>query len=251
VTVDDARQRLVGVIGRARTVKVSREHWIAASVLGGLRQASNDAIQASHRDRGSEKNVAGHLQGCFGELLIGTLVETELSEASVYATLLDWDGAVDEVDATVEIKGHRFTVETKCHLHEPAKQRFLINVVAAERSKARNARSFVPIFSKLGAGVALIGSPLLLEDVLAWPTETFHYGDPAKRAWLRELMPPYFGYQLDQAVDAVTNAAEVVSPDDLSSLASSARARFERHRKAGFQLDQGPRASIEVLVAIS
>lgn len=248
---NEARQRLLGVLGHPRSVELAAEHWIGAAVLGGLRQACNDTLRSDHRDRGVTKNAAGDVQGCLGELLVGTLIERELPEATVRVTPLDWDSPGDEVDATVEIASHTFLIETKCHLHEPQKRRFLINSVAAERSQARGARSFVPIFSALGSSLALMGRPLLIGDVLQWPEEDFGYGDPARSAKLTDLIPKQFGLSFDSAVEQLQAAGAVADPQHLDALAAKARLGFSELRKRGLQIGTRPAAALEALLTVA
>ncbi len=181
---DSSRREAIGellaVVGTPRTVPVGETLWTAAAVLGGLRQASNDAHRARRRDRGADKNSAGDLQGAVGELLIATLLERGSRGATVTLDALRWEGAADDVDARVRLGGEDFLIETKCHLHEPNKRLFLVNADAAGRSKARGARSFIPVISAMGAAGALIGTPILVETVIKWPERTWRYGDAAR-----------------------------------------------------------------------
>lgn len=86
MTRDEARAQILEVIGQPRTIAVSRELWLAAAVLGGLRQAVNDTLRSRHRDRGDTKNALGDMQGCFGELFLASLLESELVDAVVSFT---------------------------------------------------------------------------------------------------------------------------------------------------------------------
>jgi hypothetical protein len=251
MTEHEARQELINVIGRPRSVDVTSELWVAAAVLGGLRQACNDAIRSEHRDRGAVKNATGDVQGCFGELLVACLIEREMPDAIVTVAPLNWDRPGDDVDAAVEIDGHTFLVETKCHLHETSKRRFLINAVAVDRSKARGALSFVPILSIAGAGRALVGRPLLINDVLGWPVVDFRYGDPARTAWLEEVVSERFDLPLDLALKQVREVDAVADRDDLRAAATSARARFFELRSKGLRLEGGPLATLKALVAVA
>ncbi len=241
----------MAVLGHARVVEVSAEQWVAAAVLGGLRQACNDALRADHRDRGTTKNTAGDIQGCFGELLVGTLIERELPWAGIEVNPLDWDRPVDDVDATVEIGGHTFLVETKCHLQEPAKRWFLINAVAADRSQARGAKSFVPVFASLGSSIALVGRPLLMSDVLRWPPRDFGYGDPARGTRLAELMPAQFDLTIETAVQRLAEAGATCDPRSLHALAAKARAKFDRLRTAGLPVSSRPSEALATLVTVA
>jgi hypothetical protein len=246
MTRDDARQSLLSVLGAPQEVEVAVKIWLAAAALGGLRQAANDSIRSSHRSRGDAKNARGDLQGSFGELVVATEIERALDNARITFRPLNWDRPGDEVDAAVEIGGHRFLVEAKCHLHEQNKKWYLVNAVAAERSRARGARSFVPVFSRAGAGVALLGRPLLVSDVHQWPLKDFGYRDAARAADLVRIFPSLFNCTLTEAVERVGGTPSI----DLSALievASSARRRFSELRAAGLEIGPTPVAAAGML----
>lgn len=239
----EARARLIAAIGTAGALPVHADVWRAAAVLGGLRQAANDSLRANHRSRGDDKNASGDLQGAFGELLVAATIEARLPDASVTCAPLNWDEPGNDVDAQVRLGTHTFLVEAKCHLHEPNKRLLLINGVAAERSQARGAKSFVPVLSAAGSSVALIGTPLLMSEVFGWRLRDFGYGDAARSAELETVVREHFDRSFIEARDAVCHD-RVVAPDELAHLAAAARARFEMLRSSGLEIPVTPRAAI-------
>ena len=242
----EAAKLLLSVLGEPQKVALSRATWEAAAILGGLRQASNDGLRSTIRDRGDTKNAAGDIQGCLGELLVGSLVEKRLPEAIVSCTGLLWDEPGDTVDLTVSIAGHVFLLETKCHLDAPQKRRFLINAVAAERSAARGARSFIPVISALGSSVASLGRPLRVRDVLAWPIEDFRYGDPARSSPLAAFIPDYFDLSAESALAAVRGKG-VTPADALVDLAAHARVSWDELRASGLRFVGSPTSLVAAL----
>lgn len=249
MTREEAIGALVAAIGGPQTLHVDRETWVAAAALGGLRQAANDSIRSPHRSRGDDKNAAGDLQGSFGELLVASTIEQRLPYATIAFAPLNWNSPGDDVDATVTIEDHTLLVEAKCHLHEPNKRLFLINAVAAERSRARGARSFVPVISAVGSAVALLGRPLLMADVSKWPSREFGYGDPARAANLQTFVPEYFHRSFAQAIAEVEEEI-AVDRQTLAAAAASAHDRFETLRESGVMVDRTPLAAIKTLVAV-
>jgi hypothetical protein len=250
VTRDDAWSYVLTAIGKAEAVPISSELWIASAVLGGLRQAANDTIRASHRSRGDAKNASGDLGGSFAELLVATVIERRLVDASVRVSLLNWDSPGNDVDAEVEVAGHTFLIEAKCHLHEVNKRLFLVNEKAAERSRARGALDFMPVLSRAGSDIAMLGRPLPMDDVLEWPVKDFGYEDPARWVTLNAFVPRYFGLPLVKAIELVT-ASSVVSVEELTRVTESARGRFEELRQGGLQIDLTPGAAKATLVSIA
>ncbi len=246
-----ALNELLEVVGTTRVVPASAELWTAAAVLGGLRQASNDAHRADRRDRGAQKNAAGDLQGAFGELLVATVLEDMLPKACVQFDALRWEGAGDDVDALVELHGEEFLIETKCHLHEPAKRLFLINADAAERSQSRGARSFVPVISRTGAAVAFLGAPIRMHAVLSWPLRTWSYGDPARSAHLDAVSSEYFDRSYEALLRELERAGLAIGPMSLSAVATTAAQRFAAHRESQRTIARRPREAVSQLSALA
>lgn len=253
-TVSPARRRalneLLEVVGAPRVISAGAQLWISAAVLGGLRQASNEAHRAHRRDRGTHKNAAGDLQGAFGESLVATLLEDELPEAVVRFDPLRWEGAGDDVDARVDLHGEQFLIETKCHLHEPGKRLFLVNADAAERSQARGARSFVPVISSVGAAVAVLGAPIRVPAVLGWAQKTWSYGDPARSAELQDISRRYFELPYGELVSVVEAAGLAIEPSWLTSIGDQARERFPVLRDKGIEISRSPREAMGQLSMI-
>jgi hypothetical protein len=126
----------------------------------------------------------------------------------------------------------------------------LVNDVAAQRSQDRGALSFVPVLSAVGASVALVGSPIMLADVLRWPPREFGYGDPARAVALKALAPKSWGRTFDDAVAEVLAATPAVEETELAAAASAARARFAALRSA-LVIESSPLAATRTLAAIA
>jgi hypothetical protein len=242
---------LLAVIGGPRTAPASRALWIAAAVLGGLRQASNDPRRAQRRDRGNALNAAGDLQGAFGELLIASLLEAELPDAIVRFDPLRWEGAADDVDARVSLLGHEFLIETKCHLDESRKSLFLVNADAAERSAQRGARSFVPVIARSGSRVAMVGRPILVSAVRSWEIASWGYGDPARSAPLARVSQQQFDRPYRDLLRAISESGVAVEPAALLDAAGVARGRFGELRSGGRSVSRAPGEAIAQLSAIA
>jgi len=83
-------------------IPLTRADWIAATVIAALRRSLNDAIRASHRDRGRQKNLLADLDGAIGELVALKRIEQAYPGCRVTYTAVSWDGPVNDVDAAVD-----------------------------------------------------------------------------------------------------------------------------------------------------
>jgi hypothetical protein len=238
---------LDAALGVPRVVEVDGAMWSAAATLGGLRQASNDPIRAKHRDRGESKNTAADLQGCFGELVVGTLVEAAVPGVSLECQLLDWDGPVDDVDLKIGGRTRQVLVETKCHLDELNKRLFLVNKVAAERSAVRGAEFFIPVFSRVGAGRALVGRHLPVAAVQGWRIENFQYGDRARAEQLDTVLKAHFDCDLGTARKVIGDAPSVTDAQGLNRVAQAAREGFEEFRARQVAIPESPAEAVLAL----
>jgi len=146
-----------------------------------------------------------------GEL--ATLIRLEDLGFTCSHDLLDVSGPVDDVDIRVVAGDACLALEAKCLLLQPNKRLFLINRIAHERSVARGADGYMPIFTTAGAGHAHAGACISSAEVEEWAVMPFQYGDPALGVALRDFCPGHLGMsegQLKASFDQ--ELAERISP---------------------------------------
>jgi hypothetical protein len=136
------RATLLQALDRPRAVALGTETWEAASVLAGLRQAVNDPIRASDRDRGMTKNWLADIWGVAGELVALRVVNEITSDAIVHHPI-DFERSVDEVDLVVAATDGPLRLEAKAHLLERGKAWFMVNERARDRSARRGACGYL------------------------------------------------------------------------------------------------------------
>jgi hypothetical protein len=220
---------MMTILETPRRFKLTRDFWIATSVIAGLRKAVNDPIRANNRDRGNAKNFLNDIQGVAGELLALAHVETLEGVASIKHDIINFDGPVDDVDLLVETATSLVGLEAKCLLLEANKKRFLVNQTAHERSLKRGAIYYLPIVTALGADVAYVGKGIGIEILHAWKVEDFNYGDPALSTPFDEFAKTFLGDNGPRVRMRLQKAANALGTD-FGSFAVLAAQRPERLR---------------------
>lgn len=225
-------------------LRLTAEFWEASAVLAGLRTASNEAHRARDRDRGAEKNRLNDIQGAAGELIALRRLEVLTGTQNLRSRLFDPAGPVDDLDLSATLDGEDLRIEAKCHLHEERKRLFLVNERAHQRSRRRGAAGYVPIFSALGCGRAIVGSLVPIEALDGWQRKTWASRperDVALGCDLSSFSCQYFGSayshlvaQLASSVTAETRLAEVY--DQAMSGFASGRVELDLDGATAFEV---------------
>ncbi len=221
-------------------VEVSRDQWVAAAVIAGLRMASN-ADRLEHRSRGREKNALNDIQGVIGELIALNALERVHGTDNVSHSILHWDGGMgkvqDDVDLVLTIPGHgTLRFESKCHLDEPRKKMLLVNRQAHERSTRRGSQGYIPIVGLLGHEQAHLGHLIHTEELDRWPTRNYRYDDPALGRPLKEVSVELFGVSWRELSASLRSAPKVACGKTLRRVARGAERRFGELRDSAFDL---------------
>jgi hypothetical protein len=216
------QEQLLSAMGRHFRLTLDSELWRSAAILAGLRMAVNDPIRSQRRDRGEQKNWLADIWGVVGELIAIRALD-EVWSGGLRHQPIDFDGAVDEVDIVVDLPAGSLRLEAKAHLLEPKKSWFMINQTAHERSLKRGAMAYMPVLSALGAGRALVGSPISVEDVGGWPEppKALRLRDPAFGMPLQRLTQRYAGMSVGQA-EQLIGRKPMVDPQTLRQAATEA-----------------------------
>lgn len=221
-------------------VEVSRDEWIAAAVIAGLRTASNED-RKEHRSRGEEKNALNDIQGVIGELIALNALERVHGGENVAHSILHWDGGAgkvqDDVDLVLTIPGHgTLRFESKCHLDEPSKKMLLVNRLAHERSTRRGSQGYIPIIGSLGRERAHLGHLIHQEELDHWPPRDYGYKDIALGRPLKEVSMELFGVSWRELKASLHSADEIASERTLRRVARGAERRFDELRASAFDL---------------
>lgn len=175
-----------------RRIQLSRELWIAASVLGLLRTVINDEHRQAIRDRGAANNLLNDLQGSLGEL-VGLELLDRAGLGVGARGLLDLNGSVDRPDLVVDT-APQVLLDVKCHFDKPNKRLFLINEKARIRSISRGVVAFLPVVTAALCRYAIVGAPIPVEQLNEWKLEIVgKYGDPSRQLSLPALDQKFLG----------------------------------------------------------
>lgn len=179
-------------LGLPRKIRLSRNLWVAAAVLGLLRTAVNDPHRVTNRNRGPSKNILNDLQGSLGELVgLGLLDRADLSPGA--QGLLDLEGSVDLPDLVANTNPQA-RLDVKCHFDEERKRLFLINEQARIRSIRRDVVAFLPIVTAELRQDAYVGEPIPVEQLETWKREVVgEFGDPSRQLPLTTLDQQFLG----------------------------------------------------------
>ena len=215
-----------------RRLSLTRNFWVAAAILAGVRKAVNDPIRRDSRNRGTSKNLLNDIQGMAGELV--GLAHAELSEdvVGVAHDLVDFSGPVDDVDLIVSRKTSTVRVEVKCLLLEAKKRRFLVNVIAHERSQARGADYYLPVITSIGADVAFVGNVIPPKALETWQIERFQYGDPAFSMPFDKFSQTYFLISNPSSFRKYVENARYAHGEDIELIGTTAAQKSEAFRRA-------------------
>lgn len=236
----------------AERLEVTREDWIAAAVIGGLRTGSNDGHRVAEQDRGRDGNPLVDLQGVLGELLVMRLLGELFPTASLDAELLTWGAGGSpnlqlHADATLGEGEESLSLEAKCHLHSDGdpvtgkgrKRLFLINEIAHTRSVARGAAGFLPILTLLASSLAVVGRLVLVEEVADWEvTRPRAGGAPARTIKLEAMCERYFPGMSWPAIRGELVGAPARAAETLLNLARGAARDVEQLRMTGLSFER-------------
>jgi hypothetical protein len=214
------RSHLLHALDRPRRVGLSTETWEAIAVLAGLRVAVNDPIRASDRDRGTGKNLLADVWGVVGEL-VALRVLNEIIDAPVTHHPISFTRSVDDVDLGVPVTDGVLRLEAKAHQLEPHKKWFMVNRRARDRSARRGAVGYLPVLSALGAGRAIVGRLITINELDGWGAPDRALRDPAVDIELEQLCAEYLGEDIAQIGEALQPGAQM-SAARLRELAAGA-----------------------------
>jgi hypothetical protein len=229
---------------------VSRDEWLAASVIAGLRVESN-RDRASHRSRGASKDILNDIQGVIGEIVALGMLEREHGADAVGHELLHWGGGTeDEVQRVVDFlvrtpSGVDLRLESKCHLDAPNKMMFLINARAHDRSARRGAAGYMPLIGAVGRSRMRVGRPVRHAEIDPWELHDYGYGDLALRRKLTLVGPDFFDLEWSRQLKPRVLAGQPLASDGtLRMIAKGAIRRFEQLRDSGFSVTGLPHARL-------
>lgn len=179
-------------LGLPRKIRLSRELWLAAAVLGRLRTLVNDEYRRRVRDRGTAKNILNDLQGSIGEL-VGLELLDRAHFRAVAQGLLDLRGSVDRPDL-IAPTDPPIALDVKCHFDESPKRLFLVNEQARVRSVNRGVVAILPIVTAALHRDAYVGALIPIKQLAEWRKETVgRYGDPSRQISLTALDRKFLG----------------------------------------------------------
>ena len=116
---------------------------------------------------------------------------------------ISFDRSVDDVDLAVAVADGVLRIEAKAHLLEPHKTWFMVNQRARDRSARRGAVGYLPVISALGAGRAIVGRLITIDELHAWPAPNKALKDPAVGIELKQLCAEYLDGDLAQIAEAI------------------------------------------------
>lgn len=224
--------RMPAQLATPQALSMTREHWIAAAVLGGLRKATKDPSRRPDHDRGRKRNILNDIDGAIGELVV--LRHLEGLGGRVRHILFSPDGSVDRPDFALEFEGCVWRLEAKAHCIGQGRRRFLINDEAHERAKGRGTHFYVPVITAYGSAMAYVGRAIDVAHVDSWNKGKLRPdGDPARMLDIKDTIQQYFG-AVD--LDELGRDAKVVSKEELQAVASEAGRRLDEFVSKGWDL---------------